>query len=151
MASFHDYEAYPGPDLRIVTAKVANTSCAKLRKFAKGRKRSRNKEKRCHVYRSVTVISNDFDGVATLQSNIAESRGRLHKVAQIVATFESRIGLLWKHVQLSARISSQCDHFTQFLQQPDSEGHGSDWTGSDGPSRSVAQIQLQMRALFGVD
>jgi hypothetical protein len=45
-------EAYPGPDLRIVAAKVANESREKSQKVEEGRRRLRNKEKGCHVNRS---------------------------------------------------------------------------------------------------
>jgi hypothetical protein len=78
-------EAYPGPDLRKVAAKVAGQSREKLRKVAKvaeGRGRSRNK--RCHMNQSFIFISNNFDKVAqpSSQTKVAESRGWSHKVAQ---------------------------------------------------------------------
>jgi hypothetical protein len=78
-------KAYPGPDLRKVAAKVADQSRKKSRKVAKGRGRPQNKEKRCHMNRSFTIISNNCDKVAQRRKlksrKVPEGRTKSRNVA----------------------------------------------------------------------
>jgi hypothetical protein len=94
-------KAYPGPDLRIVAAKVADKSRAKSRKIAEGCGWSRKVaegRKRCHGNRSFT---RSFAMILIKARNVAkQSHGKSRKVAEsratsraTVATFRSRIGL----------------------------------------------------------